>query len=91
MKVAQEFAPPFKLIAPYFIIGTLAFVISCFYLFTIDISKFNFLNPNILSLVHIFLLGFVMMIIFGAMAQMIPVTLEHDVIEAILSFLCSCS
>lgn len=76
MKVAQEFAPPFKLIAPYFIIGTLAFVISCFYLFTIDISKFNFLNPNILSLVHIFLLGFVMMIIFGAMAQMIPVTLE---------------
>lgn len=33
---------------------------------------------------HLFLLGFVMMIIFGAMAQLIPVVLEagHTVMDA---------
>jgi hypothetical protein len=34
------------------------------------------LDTKILSFIHIFLLGFVMMIIFGAMAQLVPVVLE---------------
>ncbi|MEA2100486.1 MAG: hypothetical protein U9P72_10180 [Campylobacterota bacterium] len=36
----------------------------------------SFLNPKILGFVHLFLLGFIMMIIFGAMAQLVPVVLE---------------
>jgi hypothetical protein len=34
------------------------------------------MDSNTLSWVHIFLLGFVMMVIFGAMAQLVPVVLE---------------
>ena len=76
MQVSQDFAPPFKLIVPYFIIGVFSFLFCTLYLFQININELHFLNPNILSLVHMFLLSFVMMIIFGAMAQLIPVTLE---------------
>ena len=74
--ISQDFAPPFKLVAPYFIIGALFFILCALFLFTLDIQTIGYLNSEVLSLTHLFLLGFVMMIIFGAMAQLIPVTLE---------------
>ena len=76
MAVSQDFAPPFKLIAPYFIIGVAFFVISSALLFGIDITNLTRIDNITLSWVHIFLLGFVMMVIFGAMAQLVPVVLE---------------
>jgi hypothetical protein len=76
INITQDFAPPFKLIAPYFIIGVIFYLISSIFLFTINPSEITIHSPNLLSWIHIFLLGFVMMIIFGAMAQLIPVTLE---------------
>jgi len=76
MAVSQDFAPPFKLIAPYFIIGVIFFVISVVLLFGFDISSLNTMDSNTLAWVHLFLLGFVMMVIFGAMAQLVPVVLE---------------
>ncbi len=74
--ISQDFAPPFKLVAPYFIIGALFFILCALFLFTLDMQTIGYLNSEVLSLTHLFLLGFVMMIIFGAMAQLIPVTLE---------------
>ena len=76
MAVSTDFAPPFKLIAPYFKIGGLFFGFSIAILFGFDISNLTTVDTHILSWSHIFLLGFVMMIIFGAMAQLIPVVLE---------------
>ncbi|MEA1914327.1 MAG: hypothetical protein U9N30_03330 [Campylobacterota bacterium] len=76
MAVSQDFAPPFKLIAPYFILGAIFFVISVSLLFGFDIENLSTMNSSTLSWVHIFLLGFVMMVIFGAMAQLVPVVLE---------------
>ena len=76
MAISHDFAPPFKLIAPYFIIGAIFFVISVALLFGFDISNLGSMDSNTLSWVHIFLLGFVMMVIFGAMAQLVPVVLE---------------
>ena len=76
MNISQQFAPPFKLISPYFIIGIFVLTFSTFLLFGMDISYAHSLNSSTLSWVHIFLLGFVMMIIFGAMAQLVPVVLE---------------
>ncbi|HIP13545.1 MAG TPA: hypothetical protein EYG97_01335 [Arcobacter sp.] len=83
MAISQDFAPPFKLISPYFIIGSLFFVISSILLFGFDISSLNTMQHTTLSWVHIFLLGFVMMVIFGAMAQLVPVVLEvgHFAVE----------
>lgn len=81
--ISQDFAPPFNLIAPYFIIAGLVFFASSLFLFTIDVTSLSYLDPKVLSLIHLFLLGFIMMIIFGAMAQLIPVTLEvgHACVE----------
>lgn len=74
--ITQDFAPPFKLIAPYFIIGVIFYLISSTFLLSINVSELSIHSPSLLSWTHLFLLGFVMMIIFGAMAQLIPVTLE---------------
>ena len=76
MNITQDFAPPFKLIAPYFIIGVIFYLISSVFSLSININELNIHNPDLLSWTHLFLLGFVMMTIFGAMAQLIPVTLE---------------
>ncbi|MGB5792606.1 MAG: hypothetical protein WBG68_07095, partial [Poseidonibacter sp.] len=76
MAISQDFAPPFKLIAPYFIIGSIFFVTTIALLFGVDISDFTTIDSITLSWVHLFLLGFVMMVIFGAMAQLVPVVLE---------------
>ncbi len=83
MAVSQEFAPPFKLIAPYFIIGVLVYALSVLLLFSFDITTLSHLDSFMLSWVHLLLLGFVMMVIFGAMAQLVPVVLEvgHFAVE----------
>jgi hypothetical protein len=74
--VSQDFAPPFKLISPFFIIGSLFYLLSVIFLFFFSVENLSMLDTKILSFVHLFLLGFVMMIIFGAMAQLVPVVLE---------------
>lgn len=76
MKISQDFAPPFKLVAPFFIIGVIFYLCSSIFTFSVNLELLDFHNSNILAYTHMFLLGFVMMIIFGAMAQLIPVTLE---------------
>ncbi len=74
--ISQDFAPPFKLISPFFILGSLFYLFSSFYIFFIDASSLTTLGTGVLGFVHLFLLGFVMMVIFGAMAQLVPVVLE---------------
>ncbi|MBL0687531.1 MAG: hypothetical protein JJV94_06880 [Sulfurospirillum sp.] len=78
VSITRDFAPPFKLIAPFFIIGVIFYLISSFLLFFFDVEQLSSTaSLHVISWVHIFLLGFVMMTIFGAMAQLIPVVLEH--------------
>jgi hypothetical protein len=74
--ISQDFAPPFKLIAPFFIIGGFFYVLATLSLFLFHNETLSFTDPSVISFVHLFLLGFVMMTIFGAMAQLVPVVLE---------------
>lgn len=74
--VSQDFAPPFKLISPFFILGSLFYLLSVIFLFFFSADNLLMLDTKVLSFVHLFLLGFVMMTIFGAMAQLVPVVLE---------------
>ncbi len=74
--ISQDFAPPFKLISPFFILGGLFYLFATIFVFFISVQDISFLDTKVLSFVHIFLLGFVMMTIFGAMAQLVPVVLE---------------
>jgi len=75
--LATDMAPPFILVAHYFIAGAIFYAITAFLLpfFANEIGG-HFLSSSIASLMHLYLLGFVMMIIFGAMYQLIPVVLE---------------
>ncbi len=45
-------------------------------MFFIGAENLSLLDAKVLGFVHLFLLGFVMMTIFGAMAQLVPVVLE---------------
>ena len=75
--LATEMAPPFILVAHYFIAGAVFYAISAFVLpfYATEIDSY-FLSTAIASLLHLYLLGFIMMVIFGAMYQLIPVILE---------------
>ncbi len=78
--LATKYAPPFSLILHYFIAAVVFNVLSIAFLF-------NFLGGlsgpfyifKYATEVHLFLLGFVLMTIFGALYQLIPVALEIPV------------
>ncbi len=80
--ISKDFAPPLKLIAPFFKIGVTFYLIAIISLMFFN-SSFSYQEMQIAGWIHLFLLGFVMVIIFGAMAQLIPVVLEvgHAVID----------
>jgi hypothetical protein len=75
--LATEMAPPFVLVAHFFIAGAFFYALTSVMLpfFAGELDSF-FLSSSIASLSHLYLLGFVMMIIFGAMYQLVPVILE---------------
>jgi len=78
MNISQQFAPPFKLVAPYFVAAVLVYFSTIIFLFNFDILTTHTLDTNTLAITHLVLLGFVMMSIFGAMAQLVPVVLEVE-------------
>jgi len=73
--ISKDFAPPFDMIEPFFKIGSLFYFLGVLFLFFIN--PFNgHLDFTVVGWIHWFLLGFVMMTIFGAMAQLVPVVVE---------------
>ncbi|WP_295418720.1 hypothetical protein [Sulfurovum sp.] len=80
--VSSDFAPPLRLISPFFSYGVIFYLLSMLALLFFE-PTFSYAQMNVAGWVHLFLLGFVMMIIFGAMAQLIPVVLEagHAVVD----------
>ena len=80
--ISRDFAPPLKLIAPFFKYGVIFYLLSMGALLFFE-PDFTYQQMDVAGWIHLFLLGFVMMIIFGAMAQLIPVVLEvgHVVVD----------
>jgi len=80
--ISKDFAPPLKLVAPFFKTGVIFYLIALISLLTFS-ATFSYQEMAIAGWVHLFLLGFVMVIIFGAMAQLIPVVLEvgHAIVD----------
>jgi len=70
-------APPFNLVAHFMLAGGFFYAVTSFVLpFYANYLDSFFVSSTIAALSHLFLLGFVMMIIFGAMYQLVPVILE---------------
>jgi len=86
--LATKLAPPFSLILHYFTAGiffNLAGIIVLF-LFSEGFKEPFFSFPYVAE-VHLFLLGFAIMIIFGALYQLIPVALEIPVYSFRLGYI----
>ncbi|MEA3491907.1 MAG: hypothetical protein U9R27_08420 [Campylobacterota bacterium] len=73
--VSKDYAPPFKMVSPFFWIGSIFYLLGTVFLLFLDPEVGHF-DLAIAGWVHWFLLGFMMMIIFGAMAQLVPVVVE---------------
>ncbi len=73
--ISRDFAPPLKLIAPFFRTGVVFYLLAMLALVSFE-PTFTYQQMDVAGWIHLFLLGFVMIIIFGAMAQLIPVVLE---------------
>ena len=80
--ISKDFAPPLKLVAPFFKTGVIFYLIAMLSLLAFS-ATFSYQEMAVAGWVHLFLLGFVMVIIFGAMAQLIPVVLEvgHAIVD----------
>ena len=80
--ISKDFAPPLKLIAPFFKTGVTFYLIAMISLLAFS-ATFTYQEMAVAGWMHLFLLGFVMVIIFGAMAQLIPVVLEvgHAIVD----------
>lgn len=85
-QIASAYSPPFRIVAKYFIAAIVSFVVFNLMLLIsyTDISGHHF-QPKILSITHIATLGFITMIIFGAMFQLVPVVLEVKLFSTILA------
>lgn len=76
-QIASKMSPSYKMVRKYFIASIFAFVILTFLIFinAASIKGFYF-QPKLLGLTHIATLGWITMIIFGAMFQLVPVVLQ---------------
>jgi len=69
MNISPDFSLPLRLIAPYFVLAILFYIVSMGLLFflTPAISPHDF---RVIGWVHTYMIGFVMMVIIGAMGQL---------------------
>ena len=84
--IASAYSPPFKIVSKYFIAAICSFIFLNFFLLIShsQIAGHHF-NPRILSITHIATLGWITMIIFGALFQLIPVVLEVKLFSEVLA------
>lgn len=84
--IASAYSPPFRIVSKYFITAIVAYVILNFLLllYHSDIYGHHF-NPKILAITHTATLGWITMIIFGALFQLVPVVLEVKLFSEVLA------
>jgi len=70
-------APSPKVVLPYYAYGAIAFIAAAIMMFFAgnDITL-TYMSPKVLSIAHVMILGWITMIIFGALYQLIPVVME---------------
>ena len=75
MNISPNFSPPIALMKPYFTLNGLFYVLSMFGLLFLD-PQTPLDDFSLIGWVHLYMLGFVMMAIFAAMAQLSPIVIE---------------
>ena len=84
--ITSKMSPSYSMVKKYFMASILAFVILTFLMFLkADAVKGFHFSPKLLGLTHIATLGWITMIIFGAMFQLVPVVLQVKLFSEKLS------
>lgn len=75
--ISTERAPSASVVVPHFVAASIGFlVLSFLILFSTETFFGHFFQPKLFAITHIAALGWVTMIIFGALYQLIPVVFE---------------
>jgi len=70
-------APSPSVVLPHYAIGAVFFIIASIMMFFVASDLANsYIGPKVLSMAHVVILGWVTIIIFGALYQLIPVVME---------------
>ena len=70
-------APSASVVLPHYIYGAIAFFVAAIMMyFSAGNLVSSFIGPQLLGLTHMLILGWITMIIFGALYQLIPVVME---------------
>lgn len=84
--VSTAYAPPFKIVLKYFIAAIASYLLAnVLLLFNYDTFQGHHFQPKLLSITHIATLGWITMIIFGALFQLIPVVLQVKLFSEVLA------
>jgi hypothetical protein len=76
-QIASQNAPSPGIVIPHFLFGAITWiVITTLIVFSPEAFTQHYFNPKLLSITHLLVLGWVSMIIFGALYQLIPVIME---------------
>lgn len=76
-QIASKNAPPPSLVVPHFAVGAILWLVaSVLTAFHPEIFTQHYFSPKLLAITHLVVLGWISMIIFGALYQLIPVILE---------------
>jgi cbb3-type cytochrome oxidase subunit 1 len=75
--LATQMAPPFRLVLRHFLVGLLSFaILNIGLLFEAPYFVGHYFQPHLLGLTHVAALGWITMVIMGAMYQLVPVLLR---------------
>ncbi len=87
-QIASQNAPSPKVVVPHFVFGGITlFAVTLLIIFNPGAFTMHFYNPRLLSITHLLVLGWITMIIFGALYQLIPVILEVKLYSELLALL----
>lgn len=86
--VASQNAPSPNVVVPHFIVGGAFWlaIISLIIVFPESLTQ-HFFNPKLLAITHLLALGWISMVIFGALYQLVPVILEEKLFSEKLGYL----
>ncbi len=81
-------APSIWVVAPHFLLGPVSFLLASLYLLANYGALLGYhINAPILTVLHLMILGWVTMIIFGALYQLIPVVMEVKLFSETLAYI----
>ncbi len=76
-QIASQNAPSPKVVVPHFIFGALTWLgVTLLIVFHPAVFTQHFFNAKLLAITHLLVLGWITMIIFGALYQLLPVIME---------------